>query len=546
MFLRLTSPQRLTAVLLIALGLGVACGPAAAPTPTKAAAPVAAPTATATAVPAAPKRGGKITVVVAGEPVTMSVSASPNPAPSNYGPLSDSLTERDFEKGIIVPVLAEKWEMIDSKTWRFYLQKNVKFWNGEAFTPEGVIADLEWESSPANKARLPRYVQDTTGKVVAPYTVELICAAPCALLPNGMFHLKFQAPQWAKDNPELYKTTSVSNGPYKLAEYKRGESMKLTRFEEYWGPARYDGYLGAQLAKLPPVEEATIIWRGEAKVRAAMVATGEAHVAMDIGVQNRTLVPKFVASLPGTENDVLRLNSRADPLMKDKRFRQALVYAIDRETITKTILGGLSKPIDLPFAPGSVGWTDDIARFPYNPTKARQLIKEGGFEGGKVTMATTSTDPTRNELFQAILGYWEAVGLKTQLIPVEAALATQVWSVGVGAISPYSVAGQFNHTNDQFDARVSLNYADCRQAYSLWRCDPDEQKWFQAKLDEASAAVGDDRQRKMAELMKWFIDEVAFPAMWTPVNIHGLKADTDYKIDGFANNVLVARMRQLQ
>ncbi|MBI4201181.1 MAG: ABC transporter substrate-binding protein [Chloroflexi bacterium] len=541
MLFRLTTAKRLMAVVLVATGLAVACGPAAAPTatappptPTKAAATVAAPTATATPVPAAPKRGGKITWAATGEPALMSASAATTDGVT--GPLSGYLAYRNANTGAVDPDLAEKWEMKDIKNWRFYLKKGVKFWNGEAFTPEGIISDLEWQSNPVNKSRLPRYIQSATGTVVDPYTVDINCSTPCPTLPMGVYHLKFQAPQWAKANPNLYTGTTLSNGPYKLAEYKRGEYITLTR---------YEGYIGALS---PTLDEATIVWRAESKVRAAMVATGEANVAQMISIADSKLVPKTVNVGIGVENAMMRLNSRADPLMKDKRVRQALAYAIDRDTITKTLLQGLTKPKDLTFAPGSVGWTEtNITRYPYDPAKARQLIKDAGFEGGKITAPSGTRETLDNEIYQAIMGYIEAVGLKTQIIPLEGLQAQQIWSVGVGLTSPYSFSWLLGHTNDQFDAKVTLNYADCRQAYSYWRCDPDEQKSFQAKLDDASAAVGAERQKKMADLMTWFTDEPVLISLWGTPYFHGLRADTAFPTtNSFSSAVVIADVRLTQ
>ncbi|MBI4201182.1 MAG: hypothetical protein HY531_02705, partial [Chloroflexi bacterium] len=91
MFTPFRSRKAVLAISLVLLFM-IACGPAAAPTPTKATAPAAAPTATATSVPVAPKRGGKITIVARAEPITLSVSATTGDGQVII--MSDTLAER--------------------------------------------------------------------------------------------------------------------------------------------------------------------------------------------------------------------------------------------------------------------------------------------------------------------------------------------------------------------------------------------------------------------------------------------------------------------
>ncbi|MBI4201348.1 MAG: hypothetical protein HY531_03540 [Chloroflexi bacterium] len=521
---RFTPAQWLIGMMaLLLLAFAVACGPAAAPTPTAPSRPatpttapvVAAPTATATPAPPAPKRGGKAILAIRVEPTHLSVSQQFGEGPT--GIESDRFIGRRPDTSLY-PQLAEKWEQIDAKTWRFYFRKNVKFWNGETLTPEGIIADAVWQSTAANAARLGRYVQNLTGKGVDASTVDIICPTACPILPAAMPYLNFQAPAWAKANPDQYKLTTVGLGPYQLVEWKKGEFYRSTRFEGYWG-------------EKPFLDEGMVIFRPEAKVRAAMVGVGEAQIGLDIGIANRQLPPKLLTARLGVESSFIFTNSRTDPLLKDKRVRQAMAYAIDRETITKVLLGGLTKPKHVPFGtPLSVGWTEDPStKYPYNPEKARQLIKEAGFEGSAyvIRAPSTTTSELDNEIFQAILSYWEAVGLKTKLIPVEAGAAANLVSTpGVGKDPNYSVRFFMTHTNDRFDASGTLTYVDCRAPQSYTDCD--NQAWFESKFIAADSVAGAERQKGMEELVIWTLSEARLIALWDWPVLHALSNDIEW------------------
>ncbi|MBI4201349.1 MAG: hypothetical protein HY531_03545, partial [Chloroflexi bacterium] len=507
------------------LAFAVACGPAAAPTPTatsKPAAPaatpttapvVAAPTATATPVPPAPKRGGKAIVATRVEPPHLSIAQQFGEGPDGVD--DDRLIARR-PSAELYPQLADRWEQVDSKTWRFYFKKNVKFWNGETLIPEGIIADAVWQSTPANAARLARYQKDLTGKVIDANTVDIICPTSCPILPSAMTYLRLQAPAWAKANPDKYKLTTLGLGPYELVEWKKGEFYRTTRFEGYWGEK---GLL----------DEGMVIFRPEAKVRAAMVGVGEAHIGLDIGVSNRALPPNVLVARLGVETSGLRqINSRTDPLLKDVRVRQALSYAIDRETITKVLLGGLAKPKHVMFGnPQSVGWTEDPStKFPYNPAKARQLIKEAGFEGSEyvIKVPITSSDALQNELFLSILSYWEAVGLKTKLIPLES--GNQFATPGIGKDPIYAMNISMTHTNDRFDASGSLFYVDCRAPQSFTDCD--NQPWFEEKYAAADAAGGAERQKRMEEIVIWVLSTARMIPLWDWPVLHAVSNDIEW------------------
>ncbi len=395
-------------ILVAALGLlaiaAMACSssatPTAAPKPTAAPAPTAATAATATPRPAAtatatavsasagPKYGGVFRFATRPLAEILTLDSHYRAAFGEYFVdfvLYDNLVDLAPD-GKILPKLARSWDFsADGKTVTFKLQPNVKFQDGTPLNAQAVKWNLDRVIDPKVGA-FDRASLLTLQSVETPddSTVVLRLTQPWRPL---LVTLTLQS-GWMSSPTAVQKYNSYADrigdygkhptgtGPFKLKEWKAGDRITVEKNPSYWisGKPYLDGmdFIGVV-----------------SEVQMAMVRTGEADImepspwAMrDLrNVQNNPLV-KIIGAPSGREHYVeLDTNWGA---LKDVRVRQAIGYAIDRDTAVKVVFDGKARPI---LAPEPSGWWayDENAIKPlmgYNVTKAKQLLADAGYANG--------------------------------------------------------------------------------------------------------------------------------------------------------------------
>ena len=201
------------------------------------------------------------------------------------------ITSDNFE--VVTLSGVESWEQIDSKNWQYKLREGVKFHNGEPWNAESAKAGIDQNGEVSNSSQSFSYHGAITGEVVDEFTVQIVCATDCPVLPRSTIFSRFQAPEW-------YAATAVEDqgrqlygiGPYQLIEWRAGIDIKMEIYEDYV-PNPDSSIVDGQA---PHVKNLTNLWRGEELVRAAMVRTGEADWAADIGFDNKVNVPQWKQS----------------------------------------------------------------------------------------------------------------------------------------------------------------------------------------------------------------------------------------------------------
>jgi peptide/nickel transport system substrate-binding protein len=121
--------------------------------------------------------------------------------------------------------------------------------------------------------------------------------------------------------------------------------------------------------------------------------------------------------VPSVEVMFLAINSHFPP-WNNKKLRQAAAYAIDRETIVKSVFQGRAEALDGPIGPGQYGYSPDVKpKYPYDPEKAKQLVKDAGFPSGVDVNLFASADRYVNDRqsSEAVAAMLTKVGIRTQL-----------------------------------------------------------------------------------------------------------------------------------
>ncbi len=286
----------------------------------------------------------------------------------------------------IEPALATDWNVSeDGKTWTFELREGIKFHDGTDFNAEAVafsfmrILDENHEYHgvvDGSYSYLNYLIGGVIEEVVAvdEHKVEFKLNQKFApfLTYMGYYSQFIISPSALKENGAAFGENPVGTGPFKFEEWKRGEYIKLTANEDYWG-------------EVPEVD--TLFFRviPEASTRLMELQSGSVDVikSIDPSQLDRINEDKEISlqSIPGANVFFVSLNTTKKPF-NDVRVRQALNHAINKERIIKYIYeNNGTKAINF-MPPTLFAFDKTTGDYEYNPEKAKQLLADAGYEDG--------------------------------------------------------------------------------------------------------------------------------------------------------------------
>ncbi len=300
----------------------------------------------------APRRGGTLTSILTPEPPVLQIGVN------NQGPTL--VAAGKIFQGLLtfsptlepIPVLAKSWTISpDGKEYVFRLQEGVKFHDGQPMTAEDVIFSItrfHFEVSPRARAIFalidkaeapdPLTVRITLKQPFQPFLLMFDNSA-CAIVPKHLFD-----GQDFRTAPAVQR--AIGTGPFRLAEWQRGNFIRLERFADYWKPGQ--PYLDAIIYRIVP----------DSQSRRLALETGQVLLTQGSDVEPFDVPalrsrPNLDVSVKGWEyfSPVawIELNHRVKPL-DDVRVRQAISMAIDRNFITQRLWFGVGKPATNPIA----------------------------------------------------------------------------------------------------------------------------------------------------------------------------------------------------
>jgi len=253
---------------------------------------------------------------------------------------------------------------------------------------------------------------------------------------------------YAEVGPKGMNAVPVGSGPFRVVEHALGKYIRLERNHTYWkgGPKSQ-----------PKIETVEFRYIPDAQTRVAEMVAGGLdliwNVAWDQAEQLRSIPSLRVVSSPTQLYVSLKMStlpSTPAPQLHDIRVRQAIMHAIDRETMVRFMLGEQSRVIHADCHPSQFGCTDNgVPRYDYNPRKARQLLAEAGYSSGFDIDLYAYRNRNQTE---AIIGYLAAVGIRAQLRFMEVTSVFSASRAGKVALIDYS----FN-SRSVFDASNSVS-----------------------------------------------------------------------------------------
>jgi len=350
------------------------------------------------------------------EPKTLDpVGPSDNPSLWALHNVHDTLVRVSNDSQGIEPDLAESWDVSDDNlTYTFHLRKGLKFHNGEDVTAEDVVFSLNRTRDPEQCPYSSMFEPIQDIQAVDKYTVKLILSAPYApiLADLAMFNAAIIPEKYFQEvgGTEKFGRQPVGAGPFKFEYWKPGEEILFSKFEDYWRKG------------LPKVDKLHYYIMPDATSRAIAVRGGSVDVAVYVPfseVQSLKAAPNVKVAIDRIwRHDFVKINCGIKPFT-DVKVRQALNYAVNKQGIIKTVLFGFGE-----FAPSYMPpvtfYNDELKGYPYDPEKARRLLKEAGYENGfKTTILTTAGDPMMVSIATILQQNLRDIGIKASIEKVE-------------------------------------------------------------------------------------------------------------------------------
>lgn len=303
--------------------------------------------------------------------------------------VQETLAYRDLDSLKFLPLLATDWEVSpDGKTMAFNLRRGVVFSDGHPMTAADVVFTFDWIMNPAVDAPRSRaYLSHMTSvtaegdyRVVFTFkefifnTFEAI--ATTGIMPRH-FYEKYK-PQAYNENPGLLMGT----GAYRLpspTDWRPGVRVELVRNERYWGvPGTVDRFVYYEVKD--DVAEETM-YRNREIDRLAATPDAFEKLKNDKSITDRSSQWNYYSTVSGyTYIGWNQKRSGKATMFADKRVRQAMTMLIDRGGLVSSIYYGHAKAATGPFGFGSPQTDPEIKPWPYDPGRARALLKEAGFE----------------------------------------------------------------------------------------------------------------------------------------------------------------------
>jgi len=321
-----------------------------------------------------------------------------------------------FDKDMkMMPVLAESFQASkDGKVYTVKLKHGIKFHDGTDFNAEAVKANFDRVTNPDNKLkRYNLYKNIAKTEVVDPYTVRFTLSEPFSPFINSLAHpsgVIISPAALQKYGSKGIAQNPVGTGPFKFVEWKPTDYLKVTRFDGYW----HKGY--------PKVDTITFRPVVDNNTRSAMMQTGEANFTFPVPYEQAEVLkakPNLdVVASPSIVHRYMSMNTLQKPF-DNVKVREAINYAINKEALAKVAFGGYAIPAE-GVVPSGIEFAAKLGPWPYDPAKARQLLKEAGYPNGFETQLWSAYNyTTAQKVIQFLQQQLAQVGIKASVLALE-------------------------------------------------------------------------------------------------------------------------------
>lgn len=485
--------------------------------------------------------GGELVIVANQEPQSMQAQVTYKEINGvGLRNVIENLTRLDPQTNEVLPMLALSWEQVEPTVWHFKLREGVNFHDGTKLDAEAAAVSINWLYNEDNSFSIREMMgPQITATAADSMTLAITTASPDPLLPRRIYLAGLTSAKQILEDPADHDVTPIGTGPYVFDEWKQGQYWTAKANSKWWGNDAEDTYGEIYFDSL------RVVWRPEPVVRAAMVESSEAQVAMFLTKEE---CDRFTAEddvdcmVKGSDTFLsFRLDyTGAHPLLADLNFRKAIFTGIDWEGIRVNLMG-LGEPLAGQLLPSAAtGFHDEISQYPYDPAGAKTLVEElkaGGQEIPSLHIATRQGSTPRNgEMVEAIGAMLTAIGIPTTVAVEEPG----VFNPRATTKPDPSRAAAWLHPQGNplmdYAAQFSAHYV-CDSHISVF-CDPD----FDTRAAAAGALVGDERHQALRELVKEGHDRYVMGAVGLLQRAYGVPAGFQWDF-GLDHRLLAVNMK---
>ncbi|RHO53960.1 ABC transporter substrate-binding protein [Ruminococcaceae bacterium AM07-15] len=403
------------------------------------------------------------------------------------------------------PDLAESYENVDESTWHFKIREGVKFHNGDTMTVDDVVASLQWAQG---FAEVNLYNKNFVSiSKVDDSTVEIKTDGPDAMvLLNLCHHGNAIVPKKLIDEGHDFNTDPIGTGPYKLVEWKRGDSLEFEAFEDF--------YKGA-----PKIKNMTWKIIPEGSSRTIALEAGEIDFIVEVEAMDADRLKENsdleVISFEHTSHNWLMLNNEV-PGLDNQDVRHAINSAIDKESVVTVAYNGLATPSWTATPSNFAGTTDENADT-YDVEKAKQYLADSGVDPASVKFSIICSDDTKKRAGEVIQANLKEIGINCEIESMD--LATYLSATAEG---DYTAAIGGYTSSDLLSYVVGVYHSSSINASNKTRLNDSE---VDALIDQAKTTLDETERVAIFEKLSARLNLLCSQApLYQPLTLRAYKA----------------------
>ncbi len=311
--------------------------------------------------------------------------------------------DKDFN---ILPALAESWETVDDRTWRFHLRTGVKFHDGSEMTADDVKFSIEAHLDEAQGSGI-RARLEAVDRVEADddYTATVYLKEPYAPLLDILIDRVPIIPRAVYATPGAAKDSPVGCGPFKFDEWSKNSHIQLNKFEDYWEEG------------LPKTDGLRFLFLVEYNSAKSSLLSKQTDVLLQLSPADVPSMEQqdglIVSSVPLLGFWWIGMDVEQEPFT-DKRVRQAIKFVLNRQEFVDLALGGSGAPAIVPIPKNSPFYSPELEYEP-NVEMARQLLADAGFADGLSIKLTVPKTPEEEPMGVVLQSQLDAIGVQAEL-----------------------------------------------------------------------------------------------------------------------------------
>jgi len=321
--------------------------------------------------------------------------------------------------GELQPDLAERWELSDDGlVYTFHIRPNVQFQRGYGeLTVDDVMFSFQrqiddsttsWHALMGNIAGIAA-LDDSTVQITLnepqPSFIRVVVAGRPGFIVSR---------QAVEELGSAFADTPVGTGPFALDELNASGEVLLSSHDDYYGG-------------MPAASSVRFVHIGEEAIVQSALESGEVHIAYTRG--NPEVAQALLTSPNVNAETVVEyynlMQIQMSPYFEPAQnvlVRRALAHAVNKDFIP-ALLPGLDQPADVMRPPQVAGGTDDVPTYPYDPTRARELLAEAGYPNGFTLRLMFQMREPETSLAQLLAESWQAIGINVVIEGADAVTA---------------------------------------------------------------------------------------------------------------------------